>query len=250
MGIGTLGLAAEWAWSHVWWTIPWTGALLPEGIIAGFIAAVAGGVIGGFIGGALQQRPAEPRWAPVAAGVAALALFAFALQMNGGSGTKAAITLSEASPPPGREVNMTVRLDPPDAADRAEWFNATAWQGGERGRPAGGGRPRHLPEHQAAPRLRQLEVHPAPPQGRDGGRAADLHARGSGDPGEGDPARDRVTRTFIRDKENLQREQKKGVSPVLTVGAYLIVFGIFAGLIASLAWGLRRFARREAPVKA
>src|SRR3954468_3943866 len=51
VGIGTLGLAAEWGWSHVWWTIPWTGALLPEGIVAGFVAALAGGVIGGFIGG-------------------------------------------------------------------------------------------------------------------------------------------------------------------------------------------------------
>ena len=37
LGIGTLGLAAEWAWSHIWWTIPWTAALLPEGIIAGVL---------------------------------------------------------------------------------------------------------------------------------------------------------------------------------------------------------------------
>src|SRR5215210_8517755 len=48
VGIGTLGLAAEWGWSHVWWVIPWTSALLREGIVAGFLAAVAGGVIGGF----------------------------------------------------------------------------------------------------------------------------------------------------------------------------------------------------------
>jgi hypothetical protein len=62
------------------------------------------------------------------------------------------------------------------------------------------------------------------------------------------PASDRFTRTFVRDTKNLQREQKKGVSPVLTIGAYLIVVGIFVGLIAALAWGLLRFARREAPV--
>ena len=60
-GIGTLGLAAEWAWSHVWWTISWPSALLPEGAIAGFVVAVAGGVIGGFIGRALVSGEIDPR---------------------------------------------------------------------------------------------------------------------------------------------------------------------------------------------
>jgi hypothetical protein len=58
-------------------------------------------------------------------------------------------------------------------------------------------------------------------------------------------ARPRFTRTFLGDKKNPPREQKKGVSPGLTVGAYVIVLGIFTGLIAALAWGLQRFARRE-----
>ena len=29
--IGTIGLAAEWGWSHVWMPIPWPAALLPGG---------------------------------------------------------------------------------------------------------------------------------------------------------------------------------------------------------------------------
>ncbi len=66
LGIGTIGLAAEWAWSHIWWTIPWTSALVPEGIIAGVLAGVAAGVIGGFVGGSLRApdvvRKPEPRW--------------------------------------------------------------------------------------------------------------------------------------------------------------------------------------------
>ena len=49
--IGTVGLAAEWAWSHIWMPIPWNDSLLPEAAIAGFITAVAAGVVGGFIGG-------------------------------------------------------------------------------------------------------------------------------------------------------------------------------------------------------
>src|SRR3954454_5540472 len=70
IGIGTLGLAAEWGWSHIWWTIPWAKALRPEGIVAGFIAAVAGGVVGGVIGGCLEERQPRPRWAPALAGIA------------------------------------------------------------------------------------------------------------------------------------------------------------------------------------
>src|SRR5918992_1052711 len=47
--IGTIGLAAEWGWSYLWWTIEWPAKLLPEGAILGFLAAVAGGVRGGLI---------------------------------------------------------------------------------------------------------------------------------------------------------------------------------------------------------
>ena len=54
--IGTIGLAAEWAWTHIWMPIPWNSSLLPEAAIAGFIAAVAAGAVGGFIGGSLTGR--------------------------------------------------------------------------------------------------------------------------------------------------------------------------------------------------
>src|SRR4051794_27718737 len=54
--IGTIGLAAEWAWTHVWMPIPWNDSLLPEAAIAGFITAVAAGAVGGFIGGSLVGK--------------------------------------------------------------------------------------------------------------------------------------------------------------------------------------------------
>ena len=50
LGIGTIGLAAEWLWSHVWVVNPWPASLFPEAAITGLIAAVAGGLIGGFVG--------------------------------------------------------------------------------------------------------------------------------------------------------------------------------------------------------
>ncbi len=247
LGIGSFGLAAEWGWSHVWWTIPWTGALLPEGIVAGFLAAVGGGVIGGFIGGCLKEQPPQPGWAPALAGVAVIG--AFALPMNGGSGTKAAVTLHDVTPPPQRTVTATVKLDPTDAADNSEWFTATAWQGGgsvvDRLKKVGPGMYRTTKPIPVYGNWKStLRLH----KGR---TVAGLPVFMPADPAipvKEIPARSRFTRTFVRDKKNLQREQKAGVSPALSAGAYLVVLGIFVGLITALTWGLLRFARREALV--
>jgi hypothetical protein len=39
IGIGTLGLATEWGWTHVWMPLPWPTALAPGGVILGFALA-------------------------------------------------------------------------------------------------------------------------------------------------------------------------------------------------------------------
>jgi hypothetical protein len=57
------------------------------------------------------------------------------------------------------------------------------------------------------------------------------------------PPRNGATREFIRDKELLQREQKKGVATALTLGAYIGVFLIWLAMIAVVAWGLGRLGR-------
>ena len=44
------------------------------------------------------------------------------------------------------------------------------------------------------------------------------------------PAEASFTRAFVLDKENLQREQKKGVSGALVAGAYLFVLAVALGL--------------------
>ena len=60
VGIGTVGLAAEWGWSHVWVVNPWPAALFPEGAILGLVMAVAAGVLGGFLGRALTPAVERP----------------------------------------------------------------------------------------------------------------------------------------------------------------------------------------------
>jgi hypothetical protein len=246
LGIGTLGLAAEWGWSHVWWTIPWTGALLPEALIVGPLAALAGGVIGGFVGGSLVRRPPEIRWAPAAAAVVVIGLFAFALQMNGGPGVKADVTVSQVSPPPKRTVGATVKLDPPDAADHAEWLNATAWQGGgsvvdplKKVGPGVYRTTKPIPVYKSWKSTLRLQ------KGRTVAGLPIYMPADTAIPVKEIPARKHFVRTFVRDTKNLQREQKKGVSSALTLAAYLIVLAIGLGLVSALAWGLARFSRRE-----
>ena len=55
VAIGTVGLAAEWGWSHVWAPIPWPAALFPEGALFGLAGAIAGSVIGAWVGARLAS---------------------------------------------------------------------------------------------------------------------------------------------------------------------------------------------------
>ncbi len=64
LGIGTIGLAAEWLWSHVWVVNPWPSSLFPEAAITGLIAAIAGGLIGGYVGRCLTPAVPAPRAHP------------------------------------------------------------------------------------------------------------------------------------------------------------------------------------------
>src|SRR3954447_1004030 len=134
--IGTFGLAAEWGWSEVWMTMAWPSSLLPEAVIFGLLAAVSGGVIGAAIGRALAPPVKElaptPVWAVALAAVGLLVAVAYPLPISDGQKVTAQLTLTDApgSTPSDRRVNAEVRLSPPDAAEGAEWFKTTSWQGG------------------------------------------------------------------------------------------------------------------------
>ena len=248
VGIGTIGLAAEWGWSHLWMELPWTESMLPEAAIMAFITAVAGGVIGGFIGRSLASPWVQPisrprRLVPVAA-LAMIGVFIYAAPISTGEPTKATVELTDVTPPPKRTANATVRIDPQDGADDARWLTLTAWQGN-------GSHVDRLKE--VAPGIFR-STKPVPLYGN-WKTTLRLHKSDAvqgvavyfpEDPAIPAPAVQApatFTREFVLDKKLLQREQKQDVSPILTTMAYLFVLAIAIGLVASLAKGLRRMDR-------
>src|SRR3954468_3718926 len=142
--IGTIGLAAEWAWSHIWMPIPWNDSLLPEAAIAGFLTAVAAGIVGGFIGGSLVGKSGAlisredgarltsgDRRAALAGGLVLMAVIAWALPMSTTGPARAQVALKDIQGGSQRTVAATIKLDPPNSVKDPEFMNVTAWQGGE-----------------------------------------------------------------------------------------------------------------------
>jgi hypothetical protein len=252
LGIGTIGLAGEWAWNQTWVVNEWVPELFPEGAILGFLAALAGGVIGGFIGRSLtpgvERSERMPRLAVPAAAALGVGVIAFAIPLNAGDPVRADFNLTETTLDGQPAVAGTVTLDPSDAADDAYWFQTTSWQGGDG----------------TSSRVNQLEevgdgtyriTEPIPVSGtwkttlrlHDGRRMAGLPVFLPEDPAI--PAKEVPVpltgeRAFSLDKENLQREQKDDVPGALTLAAYLGVGAISLALIGFVAWGLTRLERQ------
>jgi hypothetical protein len=251
LAIGTVGLAAEWGWSHVWVVNPWPASLFPEGAITGLIAAIAGGVIGGFVGRALtpavERRERIPRAALAVAGVAAVGAIAFLIPVNAGPGVRATFDLNVQSTADGRVATGTFRLDPPDAAQDAYWFNVTSWQGKDG--PAhidtldriGPGRYRITkPIHVDGTWKTTLRLH----KGRELAGLPIFLPADPAIPVSEVPVVSHGTRGFVLDHKNLQREQKPDVPGWLTLAAYLGVGLISLGLIFVVGWGLSRLESR------
>jgi hypothetical protein len=133
LGIGTVGLAAEWGWSHVWMPHPWPASMLVPAVILALAAALAGSILGARMSQSLAMpesaRAALPAIASrvvALAGIVALAALFVPLPRTGGDGTRAAIVPTPAGD--GR-VDLAVKLDPPDAARGNQWFEVLSWQG-------------------------------------------------------------------------------------------------------------------------
>jgi uncharacterized membrane protein YeaQ/YmgE (transglycosylase-associated protein family) len=250
-GIGTVGLAAEWGWSHLWMVHPWPASLLPEGAVLGLVMALAAGVVGGFVGRVLTPGTSRPRegyagWLLPAAAATIVAVIAIALPMpNPEQPIRASVTLRDLpSDDPGRQVAATVRLDPPTAADGAEWLTVTGWQGGgsvvDRLQRVGPGVYRTtmpIPVHgnwKVTLRLQRDRAVLGLPIFLPEDKAIPVAET---------PALAEFTRPLIRDKKNLQREQKEDVAGWLPITAYLAVLALVLGLLAIFAWGLTRIGR-------
>jgi hypothetical protein len=249
--IGTIGLAAEWGWSYVWWTVEWPSSMLLEGIVAGFVTAVAGGVVGAFVGRAITAGDVPPRPVPrlalPVALVALIAVFAYAAPVSSGDPIKAQVTLTDAKPAPKREVNARIKLTPANAADKdVRWFLETAWQGKE-------GRSVVAPLKKVGPGT-WVSTKPIPAYGTwkstirlHKGTAfqgmAVFLPKDEAIPVKEIPAKASFTRTFVRDTKLLQREQKADVPGFLKVFAYITVLIIGLGLYGSMGWGLARLQK-------
>jgi hypothetical protein len=254
VGIGTVGLAAEWAWSHVWMPLPWPAAAFPEAALLGFAAAIAGATLGAWIGSHLaiepQRRSPLLRRAAICSAAVIAALVAYGLYTPTQQGASARVSLHDVgSPFAGRAVEATVRMSPADAAEGAEWFDVTSWQGG--GLVVD-------PLRKVSPGVYRT-TQPIPVYG-DWKSMIRLHKgdslaalpiylpRDAAIPVGEVPAPPRFTRSFGDEHKLLQREAKPG-APALTAIAYSAVATIALALLALLAWALHRLAVGPRPAR-
>jgi hypothetical protein len=258
VGIGTVGLAAEWAWSHVFMPLPWTAHLLPLGAVVGVVAGICGGVIGATIGRALSP-PAEgnlvtrqrlPRGAAAALAVAVLAIFALPLTSTVHP-YRADLAMDPPLGIPGGRVHVTLHMHPADAARNAQWFNVTAWQGARTGN--GGLVIKDL--HETSPGVYQTDG--TVPVFGEWKALVRLHKGRSlmalpiylpadpAIPAPQVPPWPNVTRSFQREKGILQRESVGGQG--LQRPAYALLGALALVWVGSLGWGLRRLERALPP---
>jgi hypothetical protein len=256
IGIGTVGLAAEWGWSQLWMPLPWTEAAFPEAAIVGFAAAIAGATLGAWIGTHLSPVPlprsSQLRRTALCSAAVLAALVAYGLYTPAREGVSAQVALRDVGGQGGREVEATVRMNPPDAAADAEWFDVTAWQGGglvvaplKRTGPGVYRSTEPIPVHgdwKAMIRLHEGNSLTALPI---------YLPRDAAIPVGETPAPSQFTRSFGDEHQLLQREAKAG-SPIVTTLAYSAVAGIALSLLVLLAWALHRLAvgLRPAPRRA
>jgi len=245
--VGTVGLAAEWAWTHVWMPIPWSLELFPEGAILGFLVALSGAAIGAWAGARLGSdriaRTPDLRWAAVAGAIAITAMTTFALFKPVQESVTATVALSEAGGGAERMVNAEVRFEPASATEGAELISVIGWQGGDLA----------LSELEESSPGVFTTAEPVPVYGtwktvvrlHRGNTISGMPIYLPEDrviPAEGVPADARFTRPLVAEHEILQREQKDGVAGWLTGAAYAVVLLLAIGFLALIAWGLHRLS--------
>ncbi len=247
LGIGTLGLAAEWGWSHVWMPLPWPSTLAPEALLLGFASALGAALVGAWIGTRMNVEPMPRGGALRTAAVVGAAVIAlivgYALNKPPEQGVRAHVALTPAGDGGGgRHVNADVRVTPHPSADNAEWLTATAWQGGglvvDRLAKIGPGHYRTtepIPVHDDWKALIRLQ------HGNSLTGVPIYLPEDKAIPVKGVPAPASFDRPFVADHLILQREQKPAAG-ALTAIAYLVVLAIALGLLALLAWGLHKLA--------
>jgi hypothetical protein len=239
--------------------LPWRSAMWPLGAVLGCVAAVAGGALGAMMGRALlppgDARQRTPRLVAPVAWAAALATIAIAMPMASHPDYKATVSLTEVDPGPQRSVMATVRLDPPQAADNATWFNLTSWQGGNgvfRSQIVGQW---VVPMRKVGDGVYQ-STRPVPVYGKwktllrlatvSSLQALPVYMPADpAIPAKAVPAAAHFTRAFVADKKVLQREAVGGSNTLQRI-AYALLGLIGLVWVAGIALGMRRLDRSAA----
>jgi hypothetical protein len=135
IGVATIGMAGEWAWTHVWSLHPWGASLLPEAIWVGALAALGGAVLGVALGmivsgnasDATFELPSRRTLAAVLVSATLMLGLALGLPIQRlPSNVVATVHVQQA----GSLAIVDVRVSPSDGAEGAHWFEAMSWQGG------------------------------------------------------------------------------------------------------------------------
>ncbi len=253
--VATVGVLAEWGWSHAWMPTPWPAHLVGEAMLRSVPVAVGGGLIGAFGAMCLRRRRSPQVLAPRASLVPAVALAVVLASLGSLLPThppraQASVTLTDVRAGADRTVNATVRLSPPDAADGSDWLQEVAWQGHG-----------HLV---SAPLRRVAEgvyrtTAPLPVHGQwkatirlhrgsEMGALAVYFLSDPAIPVGGVAAPARFDRPLVHDRVLLQRERKSGIAAWMWPAASSLVLVMVLALVAVLFWALLRFARTAAPV--
>ncbi len=250
--IGTVGFAAEYAWSGVAFPLHWTSDIVVEGVLMAVVGGVAGGIAGALLVLGLWGRLPRPAVArPLyLGGMLAVALaVANGLIITVPSGS-ASMSLTEAGRTEGgnRQVNAEVRLAPTDLADYPAWLTMTSWQG--KGDGTGLVIDRLEKVGDGVYRTRE----PVPVEGNwkslvrlhDGRELGAVPLYLPADDALNVPevsATAQVDRPLQREILILQRERKSDVPGWLWTVANLVVLACSLTLLVALGWGVTRLSR-------
>lgn len=261
--------AAGYGWSRVAMPLPWTTALLPEGLLLALLGGCAGGVLGALFAASLRGALPRPALARAAfAGAAALAVGAcVAASLRTVPDAVARVELRPVAGSSG-EAYVVARLSPAAIAAQPNWLYVLAWQG-RRDRVvapmarAADGSYRSTSQvplagtWKAALRLNAGRVRGAVPlrlpadAGLDGSRRSlpvsftrsQLERAMRDAAGAALPAAPVFTRAFVGDEWIFLREAR-GVPPWLWQAGLATVLGTWAAMALALALGLGRLGRR------
>lgn len=245
--IGTVGLAAEWAWSHVWMPYAWPASLLPEGAIIGFAAAICGAFIGAWMANSLALRPpikGALRWAPIASFVVIIAMTGYGLKQTEPPNVVANITTTEVDTgKPGKWVTATATLNTTYFDTDTKWAKSIAWQGpGFEVEDLIKTGPGTYETSEPMPAYGKWKSMIRFHKGNSLMGVPIFEPRDDAIPAAEVPALPVMTRQLQADRVILQRESTVEGDSTALIG-YFAIFGIAMFLLGALGWGIWRISR-------